>query len=141
MALPWVRLDANVGSHDKVLGLISDPSPKRWQALSSYFIALAWSGGQGTDGLVPKAALPFVHATPATARLLVAHRLWREEGVTGWRIVNYGERQLLTEYAEAIREKRRHGGEKGNCVRWHRPDCWKDGKCRGLSKGPRAVDE
>ncbi len=47
MGLPWVRLDSNIASHDKILHLLSDPSPKRWQAAASYMFAMAWSGGQG----------------------------------------------------------------------------------------------
>src|SRR5437868_7186513 len=61
MSLPWVRLDSNIASHDKILALLSDPSPKRWQAAASYMFALGWSGDHGTDGRIPQAALPFVH--------------------------------------------------------------------------------
>lgn len=128
MALPWVRLDANIGSHDKILALISDPSPKRWQAYSSYVTALAWSGGQGTDGLVPKTALPFVHGTTTTARLLVVYRLW-EETLIGWRIVNYESRQELNIVAEAKRAAQSAGGRKARCRQNHGPECgcWKAG--------------
>lgn len=126
MALPWVRLDSNIGSHDKVLQLLSDPSAKRWQAFASYMVALAWAGGQGTDGFVPKVSLPFVHGTEATARLLVKHRLW-EEKLTGWQIVNYESRQELNIVAEAKRAAQAAGGRKARCRTNHGPDCgcWK----------------
>ena len=126
MALPWVRLDANIGSHDKILALLADPSPKRWQAYASYMTALAWSGGQGTDGLIPQTALPFVHGTLATARLLVTYRLW-EESLIGWRIVNYEARQELNIVAEAKRAAQAAGGRKARCRQNHGPDCgcWK----------------
>lgn len=127
MALPWVRLDSNIASHDKVLALLSDPSSKKWQAFTSYACALGWSGGQGTDGYVPQHALVFVHGTAATARLLVKYRLW-EEGVAGWQIVNYAERQELTIVTEARAEQRKQSAEKANCTRWHGPNCWKRGK-------------
>jgi hypothetical protein len=122
MALPWVRLDSNVGTHDKILSLIDDPSPKKWQALSSYFIALGWSGGQETDGRIPRAALSFVHGTPATARLLVTYRLWAE-GTACWHIVNFAERQQTSTVSAAKREAQSEGGQKGNCKRWHAPAC------------------
>lgn len=124
MALPWVRLDANVGSHDKILRLLSDPSAKRWQAYASYLTALAWAGGQGTDGLVPRSALPFVHGSESTARLLITYELWCEEGVSGWRIHNYAERQQLEVVTAGKRAMKRMAGEKGNCSRWHGPECW-----------------
>lgn len=133
MALPWVRLDANIGSHDKILALLNDPSAKKWQAAASYCFALGWSGGHGTDGLIPAAALPFVHGSKVTARLLVTYRLW-EETAAGWRIVNYAERQEL-EIARAGRtESRRVAAEKANCHRWHGPGCWTNGRC---SRGPQ----
>lgn len=126
MPLPWVRLDANIGNHDKILALLADPSPKKWQAYASYMTALAWSGGQGTDGFVPKTALPFVHGTTTTARLLVVYRLW-EESLTGWMIVNYTDRQELAVVAEAKRAAQALGGRKARCVQNHGKDCgcWK----------------
>jgi len=129
MSLPWVRLDANIGSHDKILGLVSDPSPKRWQALASYMVSLAWSGGHGTDGRIPAAALPFVHGTTTTARLLVTYRLWKEE--TGaWYIVNFDQRQELTVVSEAKRVAQSMGGRKARCREHHGPNCgcWRDTK-------------
>lgn len=127
MPLPWVRLDSNVASHDKMLALLSDPSPKRWQAATSYFCALGWSGGQGTDGFIPAAALAFVHGTPATARLLVKHKLW-DEGIAGWQIKNWADRQQTSATTEAIREAQSQGARKANCVRHHGKacGCWKE---------------
>lgn len=122
MALPWVRLDVNIGSHDKVLSLLSDPSPKRWQAFASYACALGWAGGHGTDGRITRAALPFVHGTEATARLLVKHRLWREL-TDSWVIVNYDQRQELTVVTEAKREAQSRGGRKARCIQHHGPEC------------------
>lgn len=126
MALPWVRLDANIGSHDKILSLLADPSPKRWQAYASYMTSLAWSGGHGTDGRIPTAALPFVHGTAVTARLLVTYRLW-EEHPAAWQIVNYEQRQEITEVSEEKRAAQSIGGKKSRCRANHGPDCgcWK----------------
>lgn len=126
MALPWVRLDSHIGSHDKILSLVNDPSAKRWQAAFSYVSSLGWSGDQGTDGRIPTVALPFIHGTPATARLLVKHQLW-DEGTACWHIRNYAERQELSVVTAGKREMKRIAAEKGNCSRWHGPKCWKEG--------------
>lgn len=128
MALPWVRLDANIANHDKTVRLLSDPSPKKWQAIASYMFSLAWSGGHGTDGDIPTAALPFVHGTAATARLLVKYRFW-EEIPEGWHIRNYDQRQELEIVSAAKRAAQRAGALKANCRRHHGPDCgcWRNG--------------
>lgn len=127
MSLPWVRLDSNIASHDKIVGLLADPSPKRWQAAASYVFSLGWSGGAGTDGLIPTSVLPIVHGSKATADLLVYYGLW--EPVTGgWHIRNYETRQELAIVAEAKRVTRTAAARKANCVRHHGPDCgcWKE---------------
>lgn len=128
MGLPWVRLDANIATHDKILNLLTDPSPQKWQAAASYMFAMAWSGGQGTDGKVPLSALGFVHGTAKTARLLEKYRLW-EPAVGGYKIVNFGSRQQLNQVSEAVRASQSAGGKKGNCVRHHGELCWKNGRC------------
>lgn len=132
MALPWVRLDANIPSHDKILHLLSDPSPKRWQACTSYMFSMAWSGGHGTDGFIPTVALAAVQGTAVTARLLVKYRLW-EEATAGYAIRNFDTRQELTIISEAKRHAQKLGGLKGSCIKHHGPDCgcWK----RGLNGG------
>lgn len=132
MSLPWVRLDSHIASHDKVLALLSDTHPKRWQAAFSYVCAIGWSGDQGTDGRIPIAALPFIHGTKQTARLLVIDRgfgqLWREH-IGGWEIVNFAERQELSAITAGKREAARVASEKANCVRWHGTKCWGAGGC------------
>lgn len=125
MGLPWVRMDTNTPAHDKILGLVHDPSPKRWQALASYYHSIMWSGGQGTDGHIPPYALGSVHGTQQTARLLVTYRLWEETTPHGWLIVNFAQRQELEVITEAKRHARQLSAEKANCSRWHGPDCWK----------------
>lgn len=126
MALAWARLDVNIGSHDKVLQLLSDPSPKRWQALSSYIVSIGYAVGHGTDGRIPRAALPFVHGTLTTARLLVQYDLWIER-TAAWEVKNFAEYQVTDANATAIREEQKVGGSKGACKRWHKPgcECWK----------------
>jgi hypothetical protein len=123
MSLPWFRLDSHIGSHDKMLLLFSDPSPKRWQAFSSYVCAMGWSVDHGTDGDIIPAALPFVHGTTVTARLLVKYRMW-EESANGWSIVNFAERQQLDVITAGKQAARRAASEKANCTRHHAPGCW-----------------
>jgi hypothetical protein len=126
--LPWVRLDSNISTHDKILYLVSDPSTLRWQAAFSYVCALAWSGGQGTDGKIPSAALGIVHGTQKTARLLVKYRLWTE-ATAGFQIVNFSQRQQSNDATTAIKAAQSTGGKLGNCKRHHGDLCWKNGKC------------
>ena len=122
MSLPWVRMDTNLPHHDKVLSLLSDPSVKRWQAMASYCFSIMWSGGAGTDGHVPRAALGTVHGTKDTARLLVKHGLWDENG-HGWRIRNFEQRQELHVISEGKRAAQRLAAIKTNCERWHGKHC------------------
>lgn len=122
MGLPWVRLDANIYAHDKIIELLDDPSTQKGLAAAVYQFALAWSGGQGTDGLVRKSALKFIHGTPQVARLLVKHQLW-DEHPSGWTIRNYAARQQLSDEAYTIRKSQQVGGKKGACVRHHGPTC------------------
>lgn len=130
---PWARMDTGMPSHPKVLYLLADPAaPKatRWQAMTSIQFAVYWSAGQGTDGHIPASALPFVHGTPATAALAVKHGFWHvDPDRGGWTIHNYDQRQQLTLVSDIVREKKRKGSEKGNCRRWHGPECWVDDRC------------
>lgn len=129
MSLPWVRLDANISSHDKILNLINDPSSKKWQAAASYMFALGWAGGHGTDGFVPRVALPEVKGTLSTARLLEKYGLW-EEVLNGWWIKNFDIRQEASATAEAKRKAQSLGGRKSACRKNHEPgcECWKEDK-------------
>lgn len=133
MALPWVRFDTTTPSHDKILSLCSDPSPKRYQAAFSWSCSIMWAGGAGTDGHIPPAALPMIHGTLTTARLLVTYRLWEETTPHGWNVINFNERQELEAITAMKNEGRRVASEKANCKRWHGPNCWKNGRC---SRGP-----
>lgn len=128
MGLPWVRLDVNIASHDKVIHLVSDPSTLRWQAAFSYVCALGWSQGQGTNGRIPNAALGFVHGNAKTGRLLVKYRLW-EEVSGGFQIVNFDKRNPSNEVTQAIATLQSQGGKRGACKRHHGELCWRDGKC------------
>lgn len=93
MGLPWYRSDTNFPTHDKVLDLVAHGA-KGKAAGFVYQCALASAVANGTDGSIKKAALAFVHGTPADARLLVEVGMWQETP-TGWRIKNFGTRQVV----------------------------------------------
>jgi hypothetical protein len=122
VSLPWVRVDTGIASHDKILALLSDSSPKRWQAAFSYVAALGWCGNHATDGHIPCTALPFIHGTKATADLLVKYDLW-QPAVKGWHIPNYLVRQQSASTGEELKAAQQAGSKKGNCIRWHGPEC------------------
>lgn len=128
--LPWCRMDTGLPTHPKMLALIHDPSPRRWQAAAVVQFAIEWAAGQGTNGHIPILALPFIHASKQIAELLVKHGFWAvDDAEGGWRIHNFGVRQELAETTEAKRAQQSAGGTKGNCRRWHGPDCWSGGRC------------
>lgn len=120
MGLPWVRLDSNIASHDKILELLGR---RNGRAIAfSYLCCIAYSGLNGTDGHIPFAALPFVHATKNDMNTLV------EVGLLiptpkGWSVVNYADRQQTSVVTEEIRAAQTIGGKKGACLRHHGPDC------------------
>jgi hypothetical protein len=122
VALPWVRLDSNIASHDKMLALIHHPSAHRWRAAAVYPFALGWSGAAGTDGHIPFHALGQVHGTKPVAALLVEVGLWVPDPL-GWTIPNWAERQQVSGTSDAIRRAKAVGAMKGNCIRWHGKDC------------------
>lgn len=123
MSLPWVRLDSNLASHDKILSLLDEkPKADAYHAAFSYVCSLGYCGGHGTDGLVKFSAIPFVHGTKRTAELLVRHHLWLPDP-EGWRIPNWDKRQQSEAATKAIRNAQRAGAIRANCARWHGKDC------------------
>lgn len=118
--LPWIRVDTNVNTHDKILELVG-AGAKGKSAGFVYWMSLTYCGAHDTGGVIKKAVLPFVHGTPSDARLLVDSRLWEPiEG--GWRIVNYGTRNVVGAtqqiIADQIRAKQAEGGRRGAANRW-----------------------
>jgi hypothetical protein len=110
VALPWVRLDTQWFANPKFLHLISD---RKHRAITAYFAGLAWSGGQGQAGYVPRAALPMIHATTKDADDLSAVRLWvPDEG--GWQINDWSEYQPTNEEHERRSQRARDAA----AVRW-----------------------
>lgn len=123
--LPWVRLDSNIASHDKIIELLSDRGATkgdRFQAAFSYVCSMGYSGGHGTDGLVKFNALPWIHATRRTAELAVEHGLWTPHP-QGWTLPGWAARQPTVDVTEARRAAQSKGAQKANCRRFHGPDC------------------
>lgn len=121
MPLPWVRVDTNLPTHEKILGLAS-LGQKGLAAAFVYVCSITYAGGHDTSGFIAKAALPFVHGTPAMARLLVEARLWVPvDG--GWQIKNWGDRNVVGAAQQAIAEAtsaaRSANGKKGADARWN----------------------
>lgn len=133
MGLPWVRLDSNIASHDKILDLLGR---KNGRGIAfSYLCCIAYGGLNDTDGHVPFAALPFVHATRADMATLVSVGLLTPTQ-RGWQVVNYGDRQQLSTTTQVIRTAQSVGAQKGNCIRHHGPECgcWRKDTEKGSDK-------
>jgi hypothetical protein len=123
MALPWVRLDANIGTHDKILALLAQRDGAK--AFVLYVCGLGYAGGHSTDGRIPDHALPILHGNRRLAALLVDRGLWEYNGSgNSWVIHNWDHRQETS----SITEARLLASKKANCIRWHGKDCgcWKD---------------
>jgi len=117
MGLPWFRVDTSLPTHDKILELIG-AGPKGKGAAFVYVAGLAYCAMHETDGMIRRAALPFIHGTPTEARMLAEARLWEVvEG--GWQVVNYLDRGRSSATSAAISEARAAAGRKGAQKRWH----------------------
>lgn len=118
--LPWFRADSNSQAHDKFIDL-AGLGAKGKSAGFVYWMSLSYSAGQGTGGVIKRGALPFIHGTPADARILVEARLW-EATDTGWKIKNYGTRNVVgmmqQSIADSMRAAQAEGGKKGAERRW-----------------------
>ena len=120
MGLQWARIDANISHHDKIVWLKHQRGG--WKAISVYVFSIGWAVGQGTDGRIPAHMAAALDADKQTITLLTGARLWEQNG-DGWVIRNFAERQELEFVTEARRAASKLGATKGNCIRWHGPDC------------------
>ena len=76
MPLPWVRLDTAFPYNPKLLAMVAEKDGHR--AGLVYVCSLGYSGAHGTDGFIPKEALPFIHGRPVDADRLVRNGFWRD---------------------------------------------------------------
>ena len=114
MGLQWVRLDTQFAHNPKVLELTGNG---RWRAAFVYVAGLAYAGSQGTDGYLPEACLPFIHATKRDAVDLVKAGLWHTD-MGGWKINGWAEFQLSDEAAKNRSDRARKAALK----RWKGDD-------------------
>ena len=111
MGLPWVRLDTQFPANPKILALIDQ---KKYRAAFVWVSSLAYAGAHGTDGFLPSASLPFMHATKADAKVLVEVGLWLES-VGGWEINSWSEFQP----SNAETQERKKRAKDAAMRRWH----------------------
>ncbi len=107
-----MRLDTQFPSNPKILYLVAD---KKFKAAFVWTSSLAYAGAHGTDGFIPAAALPFIHATKADAKVLVEVGLWAEVP-GGWEINGWAEFQPSNEETQERKRKARDAA----MSRWHR---------------------
>lgn len=119
MPLPWIRLDTQFPTNPKVLALVED---RKYRAIAVYTCSLAYAGAHGTDGFIPRTALPFIHSTPKEARELAEVGLWHTDK-KGWLINDWADYQQTSEATADIVHAKRSGARKGNCIRWHGINC------------------
>jgi hypothetical protein len=115
--LTWFRADTSFASHDKITALVETYGQKGKQAGFVYLCALGHAVGHGTDGEIKKTSLKWVHGTPADAAVLVDAELW-EPIATGWRIRNFGTRQVVGAAQQVMHESKAAAGKKGAEKRW-----------------------
>lgn len=102
MPLPWVRLDTSFPYNPKLLAMISEKDGHR--AGLVYLCALAYAGAHGTDGFIPREALPFIHARGSDADRLMRHGFFREQP-GGWLIHGWTEFQESNAETQARRAR------------------------------------
>lgn len=117
MELTWYRADTSFASHDKVLALVGTYGAKGKQAGFVYHCALGHAVGHGTDGTIKRTSLPWLHGNAGDAAVLVQAGLW-EACEEGWRIVNFGNRQVVGAAQQVIHDTKSAAGKKGAKARW-----------------------
>lgn len=121
MALPWVRLDTAFPRNPKILALLEEKDGYR--AAIVWVCSLAYCGEQGTDGFIPRSALPFIHGRASDAERLTRHHLWSVRPDAGWALDDWAEFQQSNGETQARSVKAQKASRKANCARWHKPDC------------------
>lgn len=124
MSLPWIRLDTAIADHPKMLALIDG---KKHKAALGYLLGLTYAGRHELDGYIPKAALPFIHATTADAKALCDVGLWIPRP-GGWQINGWEDFQISSQESKDRKARAQANGSRMNCIRWHGADCgcWKE---------------
>ena len=107
-----MRLDTAFARNHKVLVLLG----MRGGPASgiAYICGLGYCGEHGSNGFIPREALPFIHAKKADAARLVEVGLWVEED-GGWMVNDWSEYQPSSEEHERRSNKARIAA----AARWH----------------------
>ena len=112
MSLPWVRLDTTFPTNPKLLEMLAERDGHR--AAFVYLCSLAWAGGQGADGFIPRTALPFLHGKTTDATRLTEYGFWTPvQG--GWEIHGWLDKQESTTETQARSARMRALAQR----RWH----------------------
>ena len=115
MGLPWIRLDTTLADNPKILGLLDERDGHR--AAFVWVCCLTYCGKHGTDGFIPRAAMPFVHGRAADfARLVAGDALKVVPG--GWEIPDWSEFQESNEASQKRREK----AMRAAAIRWSKDE-------------------
>jgi len=109
----WVRLQTTIHHNPKVLNLLALPQGHR--TVVAYMFSFAYAGANGCTGIIPKAALPLIQATPKDATRLVEAGLWEDDKASkGWKIHDWDVYQPTPEYVERLSK----AGKAGASARW-----------------------
>jgi hypothetical protein len=114
MSLPWVRLDSHYYANPKVLAL---SAAGKHRALHVYVCGLAYSGGTGSDGFIPREALILFGAKAPEAKTLVDAGLWTALP-GGWTVNGWHDYQPTSGEHEARSKKAKEAAAK----RWSKAE-------------------
>lgn len=106
----WSRLDAGFYNHPKVLALLQD---KQEKAINVYIFSHNYATQHGTDGFIPRHALPVIHGRTKEAQALCDVGLWNE-CAGGWDIQSWTDYQLSSDEHKARKER----AKRGAAARW-----------------------
>jgi hypothetical protein len=113
MSLPWIRLDTALPDNPKILALVDGHKDGRASAFV-YICAMTYAGRHGTDGFIPREALPRINGRMSDATRLCAVGLWKEAGTFGWEINGWAEYQASDESTQRRTER----AKKAAAARW-----------------------
>jgi hypothetical protein len=122
MPLPWVRIDTNLPTHDKILWLVENYRRDGLATAFVYVSGITWAGLNGTDGVITTVALPFIHGTKKDAERLVEASLWMPHA-RGWCMPNYLARNEAADVSDAKAAAQVQSARKAACARWHGKGC------------------
>ena len=115
MTVMWVRLDTAFNDNPKILRLLDERDGHR--AALVFVCCLTYSGKHGTDGFIPRNALPFVHGRATDmARLVAVEAMKVVPG--GWEVPDWAEFQESNEASKKRREK----AQRAAAIRWSKDE-------------------